>query len=81
MQAQMQSMRMMGGPMMSGMMHQGDGMGGMQPGSMMGGRSDGPAGPRHEMMQDRMDMMQMMMEQMIDQMQMQSAMHGPAGER
>ena len=71
---QMRAMRSMGGSMMSGMM--GDGMmgGGMMRGGMGGGmRGEGMMGggntaatpaERRQWMQDRLDMMQMMMEQM-----------------
>lgn len=89
MQEQMASMRSMGGGMMQ-MMHGGAGMGmgsGMRSmnGGMMGGMgmqqgtaagSHGP-GARHQMMEDRVDMLQMMMEQIMGQMQMQSGPHGP----
>jgi len=75
MQEQMQTMRAMGGDMM---MHGTGGSGGMGMGSGMGqgmGAADHamPArpGPRHQMMENRMDMMQMMMEQMMGQMAMQ----------
>jgi len=63
MQEQMRDMRMMGGPMMMGMM--GPGMHGRGHGMM------GDPEARQKMMEDRMDMMQMMMEQMMEQMQMQ----------
>ena len=64
MQEQMKDMRAMGGGMMMGMMGpSGDGM-----------QERGKMDPekRQQMMQDRMDMMQMMMEHMTDQMQMQA---------
>lgn len=74
MQEQMASMRSMGGGMMQ-MMHGGAAMGmGMQQGANAGTRSPGP---QHQMVEDRLDMLQMMMEQMMGQMQMQSAPHGP----
>jgi hypothetical protein len=41
------------------------------------GGSQSP-GSHHQMMEDRLDMMQMMMEQMMGQMQMQMGMHGSA---
>lgn len=76
MQEQMASMRSMGGGMMQ-MMHGGAAMGmgmGMQKGADAGARS---SGPRHQMVEDRLDMLQMMMEQMMGQMQMQSGPHSP----
>jgi hypothetical protein len=73
MQEQMASMRSMGGGMMQ-MMHGGAAMGmGMQQGANAGPHAPGP---RHQMVEDRLDMMQMMMEQMMGQMQMQSGQHG-----
>jgi hypothetical protein len=92
MQAQMASMRSMGGGMMQ-MMHGGaaTGMGSGMPG-MSGGMAQGgmqmqqganagarSPGPRHQMVEDRLDMLQMMMEQMMGQMQMQMqpGPHGP----
>jgi len=72
MQEQMASMRGMGGGMMQ-MMHGGAGMGmGMQPGTDAGARQPGA---RHQRVEDRMDMLQMMMEQMMGQMQMQTGPH------
>jgi hypothetical protein len=68
MQEQMASMRSMGGGMMQ-MMHGGAGMG------MGAGGGDRPPGARHQMVEDRLDMLQMMMEQMMGQMQMQSGPH------
>jgi hypothetical protein len=89
MQEQMASMRSMGGGMMQ-MMHGGTGTGmgsGMQGmnGGMMGGAgmqqganaASREPGPRHQRMEDRVDMLQMMMEQMMGQMQLQSAPAGP----
>jgi hypothetical protein len=74
MQEQMASMRNMGGGMMQ-MMHGGAAMGmGMHQGADTGEHSPGP---RHQMMEDRLDMLQMMMEQLMGQMQMQSGPHGP----
>jgi hypothetical protein len=64
MQEQMKDMRAMGGEMMMGMMGPGGGRG-AGGGGMMNPKARG------KMMQDRMDMMQMMMEHMMDQMQMQ----------
>jgi hypothetical protein len=64
MQEQMTDMRAMGGGMMMGMMGQSGG------GMHRKGKMDPEK--RHQMMQDRMDMMQMMMEHMMDQMQMQA---------
>jgi hypothetical protein len=64
----MASMRSMGGGMMQ-MMHGGAGMG------MGAGGGDRPPGARHQMVEDRLDMLQMMMEQMMGQMQMQSGPH------
>ena len=52
MQENMKAMRGMGGPMMKG-------------GGEHGGMKDGDMMKRHEMMANRMDMMQMMMEQMM----------------
>jgi hypothetical protein len=84
MQEQMASMRAMGGGMMQGM-HGGTGMGmgsgmraagggmGMRQGANAGQQ---PPGPRHQLMEDRVDMLQMMMEQMMGQMQMQAGPHG-----
>jgi len=63
----MQMMRSMGGGMMKGMM--GEGGGGMMKGMM--GKGDtgmmkrGDKDMRHQMLEQRMDMMQMMMEQMM----------------
>jgi len=72
MQEQMASMRSMGGGMMQ-KMHGGAGMGmGMQPGTDAGARQPGA---RHQRVEDRMDMLQMMMEQMMGQMQMQTGPH------
>lgn len=76
MQEQMASMRTMGGGMMQ-MMHGG----GMATGGM-GMQRDADGGPRspglrHQMMEDRVDMLQMMMEQMMEQMQMQSVPNRP----
>jgi hypothetical protein len=90
MQEQMASMRSMGGGMMQ-TMHGGAGMGmgtgtqGMGGGMARGGmglQQDPNAatrapGARHQLMEDRVDMLQMMMEQMMGQMQMQSGPHGP----
>jgi hypothetical protein len=64
MQEQKKDMRAMGGGMMMGMMGE---RGRGTPGSS----GQDPAA-REKMMQDRMDMMQMMMEHMMDQMQMQA---------
>ena len=92
MQEQMKAMRTMGGEMMMSTMgsdfRMGTGPGmhgnapmgqGMQQGAMGSSKTtpDSP-GPRHQMMQDRVDMLQMMMEQMMGQMQMQSEMNGPS---
>lgn len=75
MQQQMASMRSMGGGMMQ-TMHGGAAMGmGMQQGANAEARSPGP---RHQMVEDRLDMLQMMMEQMMGQMQMQSGPHSPS---
>jgi hypothetical protein len=65
MQANMSLMRGMGGPMMMGGGHQG----GM---SMMGGTrgTTGDMTQRHDMMERRMDMLQMMMEQMLQREQL-----------
>lgn len=70
MQEQMTAMRMMGGGMMQ-MMHGPAGMG-------MGSGTPQAPGPRHQAMEDRVDMLQMMMEQMMGQMQMQSGPSRPA---
>jgi hypothetical protein len=73
-------MRMMGGDNMMNMTGAGGGMGmgAMHGSGTMGSRdtmpsrpADGAPGPRHMMMQDRMDMMQMMMEQMMEHLQAQ----------
>lgn len=56
----MDMMRNMGGDMMKDTMGGGDGKG------MMGGK--GMMEERHQMMEQRMDMMHMMMEQMMEQM-------------
>jgi hypothetical protein len=88
MEAQMATMRGMGGGMMGGM-----GGGGMTGGGMMGPGGQGMMGPggapksggagkaptpdqRMRMMEDRMDMMQMMMEQMQGQMMEQRRPQG-----
>lgn len=55
MQENMKAMRSMGGPMMMGSSTK----------SKQGGMSEGDMMKRHEMMEKRMDMMQMMMEQMM----------------
>ena len=60
MQANMEMMRGMGGPMM---------MGGQK-----GGAMGGDPKQRQEMMEKRMDMMQMMMEQMMQRDQMMQSM-------
>ena len=73
MQEQMQSMRMM---MAGGMMRMaGDakGMGMASSDTAMHGQP----GPRHQAVEDRLDMMQMMMEQMMGQMQMQRQSQAP----
>ncbi len=57
---QMRAMRSMGGSMMSGMMG--------------GGNTTATPAERHQWMQDRLDMMQMMMEQMMGQMQAMQGM-------
>jgi hypothetical protein len=64
MQEQMKDMRAMGGGMMMGMMG--------QHGRGMRGQGGQDPAAREQMMQDRMDMMQMMMEHMMDQMQLQA---------
>jgi hypothetical protein len=71
--------------MRSGMQGMGGGMQGMSGGMAGGGMARqqgadaGPPGPgtRHQLMEDRVDMLQMMMEQMMGQMQMQSDRPGP----
>jgi hypothetical protein len=70
----MQMMRGMGGEMMMGMM--GDGKGGdpMINKGMDGNMNCQGKGMRHQMMVERMDMMQMMMEQMMGRMSMQEGM-------
>jgi len=57
-------MGMMGGGQGMGMMGGGQGMG------MMGGGQGMGMMPMHQMMEDRMEMMQMMMEQMLDRQEM-----------
>jgi hypothetical protein len=70
MQENMMTMRATGGPMMQD--------GGRHRGMMMGGAKDGMTGSdmmkHHAMMEQRMDMMQMMMEQMIQRDQMTGSM-------
>ena len=67
---QMRAMRSMGGGMMSGMMGHGMMGGGMmREGMMGGGNATATSAERRQWMQDRLDMMQMMMEQMMGQMQ------------
>ena len=61
MQENMKAMHGMGGPMMKG-------------GGEHGGMKDGDMVKRHEMMGQRMDMMQMMMEQMMQRDQMMQSM-------
>jgi len=94
MQEQMQAMHAMGGAMMIDRMGSDNGMGtgpgmhgdapmgqgmGMQQGAKDSSRTAPNApGPRHQMMQDRVDMLQLMMEQMMGQMRMQSEMQGPS---
>ena len=81
----MRMMRAMGGERMYGMMGEGGMGGGMMEGRMMGQGMRGQgmrrgansrATPRAQRrwMQDRLDIMQMMMEQMMDQMQAMEAM-------
>lgn len=72
MQEQMTAMRAMGGGMMQ-MMHGPAGMG-----MGMGSGMPQAPGPQHQAMEDRVDMLQMMMEQMMGQMQMQSGPSRPA---
>jgi len=66
MQENMKAMRGMGGPMMKG--------GGMMMGGKKGGAADGHMMQRHEMIENRMDMMQTMMEQMMQHVQMMGPM-------
>ncbi len=61
MQENMKMMRGMGGPMMMGSGQSG----GMMMDGKKGGMTEGDMMKRHEMMEKRMDMMQMMMEQMM----------------
>ena len=61
MQENMKTMHGMGGPMMMG----GDQRGGKMMADKKGGMAEGDMMKRHEMMEKRMDMMQMMMEQMV----------------
>lgn len=81
---QMRAMRAMGGPMMSGTMNEGMARrgrmggramgervmgGGMMGRGVRGGNRMGRPYAQRQWMQDRLDMMQMMMEQMMDQIQ------------
>ena len=67
MQDNMKSMRGMGGPMMTGMM-------GGKPGTSAPGMMSGDPKHQQEMMEKRMDMMQMMMEQMMQHDQAMESM-------
>jgi len=76
MQDHMTMMRGMGGPIMQGGGQPG-GMGGMAGMSGMGSKKDAASGDmaqRHDMMVQRMDMLQMMMEQMMQHDQMMPSM-------
>lgn len=92
--AQMLAMRSMGGGMMHGMMGRRAMAGGMRGrgtmgGGMMGGRAMGGGNTgamssrQRQRIQDRLDMMQMMMEQMMGQMQAMEGMYmsGPRRSR
>ena len=70
MQENMKSMRGMGGPTMMG----GGQYGGMRMDGKKGGMPEGDMLKHHEMMEKRMDMMQMMMEQMMQRDQMMQSM-------
>ena len=70
----MQMMRGMGGGMMMGMMGDGKGGDGKMNKGMDGNMNCEGKGMRHQMMVERMDMMQMMMEQMMGRMSMQEGM-------
>ena len=70
----MQMMRGMGGDMMMGMMGDGKGGGPMMNKGMDGNMNCKGKGIRHQMMVERMDMLQMMMEQMMGRMSMQEGM-------
>lgn len=77
MQEGMQMMRGMGGGMMNGMMGKGGG-GMMQGGGMHQGGGKTPCGDkdmRHRMMEQRLDMMQMMMEQMMQHQEAERPPH------
>jgi hypothetical protein len=70
----MQMMRSMGGDMMMAMKNDGKGGGAMMKQGMDGNMDCKGKGMRHQMMVERMDMMQMMMEQMMGRMSMQEGM-------
>jgi len=70
MQENMKMMRGMGSPMMKG----GGEHGGMMMRDMKGGMTEGDMMKRHAMMEQRMDMMQMMMEQMMQHDQAMESM-------
>ena len=70
MQENMKTMHGMGGPMMMGSGQRG----GMMMGGKKGGMTEGDMMKRHEMMEKRIDMMQMMMEQMMQRDQAMESM-------
>jgi hypothetical protein len=70
MQENMKAMHGMGGPMMKS----GDEPGGMMKGGKKSGMAHGDMTKHHEMMEKRMDMMQMMMEQMMQHDQAMESM-------
>ncbi|MFP5248944.1 MAG: hypothetical protein ACLGP3_03860 [Acidobacteriota bacterium] len=73
---QMQAMRAFGGSTMYGMMgRRGTGRGMMGGGMMGGGNAAATPSERRQWMQDRLDLMQMMMEQMMSQLQASQGAH------
>ena len=73
MQAMQENMKMMHG-MVGPMMMGGNQQGGMMMGAKKDGMMDGDMMKRHEMMEKRVDMMQMMMDQMMQRDQMMQQM-------